>query len=156
VTLVRLLLVAALCCVASAEVIAQQGAATLTRKLADSASASLSKIDSLYRARDTASLVRALRDWKGSDPVRVRLYRGITEQWSGRATGAIQILRPLLDSSSAALSRTERRDAIRSLAESYSRTRRYADAADLYDRELSSLDAAVDSANARADSAAQK
>ena len=79
---------------------AQQGAAALTRQITDTAAVSLATLDSLYRARDTASLAKALRDWKGSDPPRVTLYRGLTALWSGRiaeATGILEQL-PSLDS----------------------------------------------------------
>ena len=79
---------------------AQQAAATLTRQMADTAAASLAKIDSLYRARDTASLMDALRDWKGSYPPRVTLYRGLSALWSGDVPKAITILEqlPAIDS----------------------------------------------------------
>jgi Kef-type K+ transport system membrane component KefB len=107
-------------------------------------------LDSLYAARDTAALVRALRSWKGESDARVELYRGTSAAWTRRATQAIRILRPLLDSASARLTQDERRDAIRALAESYGRKRDYAAAASLYDTELRALDAEVDSANARA------
>jgi Kef-type K+ transport system membrane component KefB len=107
-------------------------------------------LDSLYAARDTAALVRALRGWKGESDARVELYRGTSAAWTRRATQAIGILRPLLDSAGARLTRDERRDALRALAESYSRKRDYAAAAALYDTELRALDADVDSANASA------
>lgn len=79
---------------------AQQGAATLTRQMTDTAAASLTRIDSLYRARDTASLMDALRDWKGSYPPRVTLYRGLAALWAGDVPEAITILEqlPAIDS----------------------------------------------------------
>ena len=107
-------------------------------------------MDSLYVARDTAALVRAVRAWRGGSNTRIELYRGLSAAWTGRATQAVGILRPLLDSASNRLTPIERRDAIRALAESYSRKRDYTSAASLYDNELKALDAAVDSANARA------
>src|SRR6185369_2267314 len=107
-------------------------------------------LDSLYAARDTTALVRALRTWNGAADAHVELYRGVSAAWTGRATQAVGILRPLLDSASARLSHDERRDAIRALAESYSRKRDYARAAALYDTELRALDAEVDSAKAQA------
>ena len=107
-------------------------------------------LDSLYAARDTAALVKGLRSWKGDSDARVELYRGVSAAWTGRATQAVRILRPLLDSASGRLTRDERRDVLRALAESYSRKRDYAKAAALYDGELRTLDAQVDSANARA------
>jgi Kef-type K+ transport system membrane component KefB len=107
-------------------------------------------LDSLYAARDTTALVRALRTWNGAADAHVELYRGVSAAWTGRATQAVGILRPLLDSAGTRLTLSERRDAIRALAESYSRKRDYARAAALYDGELRALDAEVDSANARA------
>src|SRR6185369_4553263 len=92
----------------------------------------------------------ALRSWKGPSDARVELYRGVSAAWTGRATQAVGILRPLLDSASGRLTRDERRDAIRALAESYSRKRDYARAAALYDTELRALDVEVDSAKAQA------
>jgi Kef-type K+ transport system membrane component KefB len=74
---------------------AQQGAATLTRQMTDTAAASLQRIDSLYRARDTTSLMEALRDWKGRYPPRVTLYRGLTALWTGRVPEALTILEQL-------------------------------------------------------------
>jgi Kef-type K+ transport system membrane component KefB len=107
-------------------------------------------MDSLYVARDTAALVRAVRSWKGESNARIELYRGVSAAWTGRATQAVGILRPLLDSAGTRLTRGERRDAIRALAESYSRKRDYSGAAAVYHAELQALDAEVDSANARA------
>lgn len=129
---------------------AQQRAAVLTHQLTDSAAVVLSRLDSLYAARDTIGLVRALRDWKGIDPPKVRLYRGIAAQWTSRVSEAARILQALLDSASSTLTRDERRAAMLSLSESYSRTRRYREAAELYDAEVASLQTAVDSAEARA------
>jgi Kef-type K+ transport system membrane component KefB len=117
---------------------------------ADSVAQERATLDSLYAARDTTGLVRALRSWKGGADARVELYRGVSAAWTGRATQAVRILRPLLDSASARLTRDERRDAIRALAESYSRKRDYAHAAALYDTELRALDVEVDSAKAQA------
>jgi Kef-type K+ transport system membrane component KefB len=91
---------------------AQQKAATIARQYADTAAASLATMDSLYHARDTAGLLIALRDWKGSGPPRVRFYRGVTELWSGHSREAAQTLEPLLDSTAAFLSRPERHDTI--------------------------------------------
>jgi Kef-type K+ transport system membrane component KefB len=126
----------------------------------DSVARPLAPLDSLYAARDTAGLVRALGSWKGPSSARLELYRGVSAVWTGRVTHAITILRPLLDSASATLTRAERRDAIRALGESYARKRQYSEAAALYDRELRSLDTALDSTRARAaalaDSAAQQ
>jgi Kef-type K+ transport system membrane component KefB len=117
---------------------------------ADSVAQERAALDSLYAARDTTALVRALRSWKGQSDARVELYRGVSAMWTGRVTQAVGILRPLLDSASAQLTRDERRDAIRALAESYSRKRDYVHAAALYDTELRALDVEVDSAKARA------
>jgi Kef-type K+ transport system membrane component KefB len=116
----------------------------------DSIARPLAALDSLYSARDTTGLVRALRSWKAESPLRVELYRGVSAVWTGRVTQAISILRPLLDSASDRLTHDQRRDAIRALGESYSRKRQYSDAAALYDAELSNLDKAVDSVSARA------
>lgn len=117
---------------------------------ADSVAQERAALDSLYATRDTTALVRALRSWKGQSDARVELYRGVSAMWTGRVTQAVGILRPLLDSASAQLTRDERRDAIRALAESYSRKRDYVHAAALYDTELRALDVEVDSAKARA------
>ncbi len=116
----------------------------------DSTARSLATLDSLYAARDTAGLVRALRSWSGESGPRVELYRGVSAVWTGRVTQAITILRPLVDSTGAALTREQRRDAVRALAESYARKRQYSEAAALYDAELNTLDKAVDAARARA------
>jgi Kef-type K+ transport system membrane component KefB len=116
----------------------------------DSTAQRLAAIDSLYRARDTTALTRALRSWNGDSVPRIRLYRGVAAAWTGRVTAAIGILRPLVDSPAISLTHEQRRDAIRALAESYSRKRQYGSATALYDAELYSLDTAVDSANARA------
>lgn len=116
----------------------------------DSTATRLAALDSLYAARDTAALVRAVRSWKGELAPRVALYRGIVDSWTGYPTRAIGTLRSLIDSSGSALSREQKRDAIRALAESYSRKRQYAAAAALYDAELYALDTAVDSARSRA------
>ena len=116
----------------------------------DSTTRRLATIDSLYLARDTAGLARALRSWKGEWAPRIELYRGVIAAWTGRATQSISILRPLLDSAGNTLTREQRRDAIRALAESYARKRQYSAVTALYDVELSSLDTAVDSARARA------
>jgi Kef-type K+ transport system membrane component KefB len=117
---------------------------------ADTTAGSLAALDSLYVARDTAGFARALRSWKGESGPRIALYRGIVDSWTGYQTRAISILRPLLDSAGSSLTREQRRDAIRALAESYSRKRQYAEATALYDAELQSLDAAADSVRARA------
>ena len=124
----------------------------------DTSARAVSTLDSLYIARDTVGLVRALRSVESDSLPRVRLYRGVSAAWTGRITEAIRILQPLVDSESAALTRGQRREAIRALGESYSRKRLYAQAAAVYDRELESLDSKVDSAltrasRARADSA---
>ena len=116
----------------------------------DSGATQLVAIDSLYAARDTSGLVRSLRAWDGESIPRIQLYRGITALWTGRATQAITILRPLLDSAKTVLTRDQQREGVRALAESYARKRRYAEAAALYDAELKSLDAAADSASAAA------
>jgi len=116
---------------------------------ADSTARSLAALDSLYLARDTAGLTSALRSWKGESTPRIELYRGIVDSWTGYPTRAIGILRPLLDSAGSTLTREQRRDAIRALAESYSRKRQYSEATALYDAELQSSDTAVDSARAR-------
>ncbi|MBW8771252.1 MAG: cation:proton antiporter [Gemmatimonadetes bacterium] len=132
--------------------LAQQPADT-TRTIGvapDTAGQGHAALDSLYAARDTTALVRALRAWKGASDARVELYRGVSAAWTGRATQAVGILRPLVDTAGSRLTVSERRDAIRALAESYSRKREYSSAAALYDGELLALDAAVDSANARA------
>ena len=116
----------------------------------DSTATRLAALDSLYAARDTAALVRAVRSWNGEPAPRVALYRGIVDSWTGYPTRAIGTLRALIDSSGSALSREQKRDAIRALAESYSRKRQYAAAAALYDTELYALDTAVASARSRA------
>jgi len=123
---------------------------SLAQQPADSATTGRATLDSLYVARDTAALGKALRAWKGPSDAHVELYRGVSAAWTGRATQAIRILRPLLDSASGRLTQSDRRDAIRALAESYSRKRDYSSAAALYDAELQALDAEVDSANVRA------
>src|SRR5690242_5808280 len=116
----------------------------------DSNARQLIVIDSLYGARDTSGLVQSLRAWGGDSTPRIELYRGIAALWTGRPTQAISVLRPLLDSARSALTRDQRRDAIRALAESYARKRDYANAAALYDAELKSLDAVVDLTSAAA------
>jgi Kef-type K+ transport system membrane component KefB len=116
----------------------------------DSTATPLAALDSLSIARDTVGLVRALRAWTGESAPRVELYRGVSAVWTGRVTQAIGILRPLLDSAGTKLTREQRRDAVRALAESYARKRQYSQAAELYDAELKSLDLTVDSARARA------
>jgi Kef-type K+ transport system membrane component KefB len=113
----------------------------------------LATIDSLYRARDTTGLAKAVTALKDQSTPRLNFYRGIAAAWRGRATEAIGILRPLLDSSSAALRPNERRDALRTLAESYSRTRHYAEATALYDGELKALDAELEAERRRAEAA---
>lgn len=115
----------------------------------DSALTQPAVLDSLYRVRDTTGLVRALRAWDGDLTPRIQLYRGVSATWINHVTEAIGILQPLLDSAGDKLTRDERRDAIRALGESYSRKRRYADAAALYDNELHALDSAFDSERAR-------
>ncbi|MEO8580747.1 MAG: cation:proton antiporter [Gemmatimonadales bacterium] len=115
----------------------------------DSAARRLAALDSLYVARDTLALARAVRSWKGEPSSRIELYRGVSDVWTGRVTHAISVLRPLLDSAEADLTISQRRDAIRALAESYTRKRQYAAAAALYDAELRSLGTAVDSTRAR-------
>ena len=126
----------------------------------DSTVAARATLDSLYVGRDTAGLAAALRTWNGGSSARIELYRGVSAVWTGRVTQAIGILRPLLDSGRASLSRDEQRAAIRALGESYSRKRQYDAAAALYDAELTSLDAALDStrsvAEANSDSATAK
>lgn len=107
----------------------------------DSTAKGLAVMDSLYVARDTSALAKAVRTWKVDSTIRLEFYRGMAAAWTGRATQSIGILRPLLDSADASLTPTERRDVIRTLAESYARTRKYSDAAALYDAELHSLDA---------------
>ncbi len=116
----------------------------------DSTARPLATLDSMYAARDTVGLARALRTWKGESSPRIELYAGVVDAWTGRATQAILILRPLIDSGGAGLTTSERRDAIRALAESYARKGQYADAASVYDAEFRSLDAAVDSSRASA------
>src|SRR5215217_3155557 len=125
-------------------------AAPFVQDTKDSPTAQLSTIDSMYVARDTAGLVKALHFWQGEPTPHIRLLQGISGAWTGRATESIEILRPLLDSARSSLTRSEVRDGIRALAESYSRKRQYSDAAALYDAELQTLDTAVDSARARA------
>jgi Kef-type K+ transport system membrane component KefB len=116
----------------------------------DSVPRPLVPLDSLYGARDTSGLVRALRSWQGESNAHVELYRGVAAMWSGRVTQAITILRPLVDSARTTLTRDERRDAVRALAESYARKRQYSDLTALYDSELRSLDTALDSTRAKA------
>jgi Kef-type K+ transport system membrane component KefB len=114
-------------------------------------------LDSLYRRRDTTALAAALRAWTGESSARTELYRGISAVWTGRVTQGIGILGPLLDTARPSLTLEEQRAALRALAESYARKRQYAEAAALYDAELTSLDSALDStravARANADSA---
>lgn len=116
----------------------------------DSTAMQRAVLDSLYAHRDTAALVAGLRSWNGPASARIELYRGVSAVWTGRVTQAIGILRPLLDSSRVGLTKNEQRDAIRALAESYARKRKYAEAAALYDAELSTLDVSLDSARAAA------
>ena len=115
---------------------------------ADSTALQRAELDSLYARRDTAALVAALRSWTGPSNAHIELYRGVSAVWTGRVTQAIGILRPLLDSARRNLTRDEQRDAIRALGESYARKRQYANAAALYDAELSTLDSSLDSARA--------
>ena len=122
----------------------------IAQQTADNSLEGRAALDSLHAARDTSALVRALRSWKGPSDARIELYRGVSAAWAGRATEAVGILRPLLDSASVRLTRDERREALHALAESYSRKRDYSSAAVLYDTELRALDVEVDSANARA------
>lgn len=125
---------------------------------ADSTTARLVTLDSLYRARDTAGLARATRSWRGDSTAEIAFYRGIAAAWTGRSTQAIGILRPLLDSVPAGPWQSRRRDVIRTLAESYSRTRRYAEASALYDAEVQAITVELDSvrryAEAKRDTAA--
>lgn len=114
----------------------------------DSMRRSLSALDSLYSARDSAGLAKALRQWKPGSGPRITLYRGLSASLSGKPEEAIRDLRPLLDSSRSILTPTEQRYAVRALAESYSRTGKFAEASALYDAELRLLDSALDSANA--------
>jgi Kef-type K+ transport system membrane component KefB len=116
----------------------------------DSMRRSLTALDSLYSARDSAGLAKALRQWKPGSGPRIKLYRGLSASLSGKPADAIRDLRPLLDSSRSILTPAEQRYAVRALAESYSRTGKFTEASALYDAELRSLDSALDSANAAA------
>jgi Kef-type K+ transport system membrane component KefB len=98
---VRSLLLSAAVFFTSTEGFAQQGAAALTRQMTDSAAHSLAAMDSLYQSRDTSSLVQALRDWKGSDPLRVSLYRGMAGLWTDSLSDTERALQVLFDSASA-------------------------------------------------------
>jgi len=115
------------------------------RQAPDTAANQLRAIDSLYIARDTVALARALRSSSQDSTPRIELYRGISALWTGRVTQAIAILRPLIDSPRGGLTHTQRRDAVRALAESYARKRQYGKAADLFDSELKALDTEIDS-----------
>jgi Kef-type K+ transport system membrane component KefB len=102
----------------------------------------LTRLDSLYAARDTSGLAAAVR--AASDTtIRVRFYRGMSAAWSRRSRDAIAILKPIVDSSPSSLAQTARRDALSALVESYARTRQYSSAAETYGKELATLDGQI-------------
>jgi Kef-type K+ transport system membrane component KefB len=110
-------------------------------------SISLTLFDSLYSARDTAGLRAAVaRRGADSSATVAVLYRGVALAWSGQSTRAIRVLQPLLESGDSSLTRFQRRALLRTLTESYARTRRYDSLTTHYDRELGALDASLDSA----------
>ena len=121
----------------------------LLQQPADSNARSLTSLDSLYVAHDTAGLVKALKSFDGDSTNRVQFYRGLAAAWTGRATIAIKLLQPLVDSADTSLTRSDRREAMRALATSYIRTRNPAKATAMYQREVDELDLQADSANAR-------
>jgi len=110
----------------------------------------LAAVDSLYLARDTVGLVRALRQWDADSSARIQFYRGVAAEWTGKSMQAITLLRPLIDSAGAGLTTPQRREALRTLVESYARERQYSAAAAVDDMELRALDSAVDAARAQA------
>lgn len=115
----------------------------------DSMHVFMARLESLYSRGDTAGLAEALKQWKGGNVPRIRLYRGLGASLRSQPAVAIRELRPLLDSMREVLRRSEQREALRVLAESYNRTRRYSEATALYDAELQSLDSTIDSVAAR-------
>ena len=121
----------------------------LLQQPADSNARSLTSLDSLYVAHDTAGLVKALTPFDGDSTKRVQFYRGLAAAWTRRATIAIKLLQPLVDSADSSLTRSDRREAMRALATSYIRTRNPAKATAMYQREVDELDLQADSANAR-------
>src|SRR4029079_4780020 len=91
----------------------------IAQQTADTSLKGHAALGSLHVAHDTTALVRALRSWKGPADARIELYRGVSAAWTGRATEAVGILRPLLDSASVRLTRRETRDDIGRRAERY-------------------------------------
>src|SRR5512140_3138792 len=132
-------------------VVAFAAATAQTRPGTDSASSpNFSRLDSLYSARDTAGLVAAARPLTSNSSRAARLYRGISAGWSGKPRDAITLLRPLADS--AVIPPEKRRDVIRILAESYARSRKYAEASEMYKRELAQTDSVATTLRSSIDS----
>jgi hypothetical protein len=69
--------------------------------------------------------------------------------WTGKATKSIELLQPLLVAPDSAFTRSQRRALLRTLTESYARTRRYDSLTTHYDSELRALDASLDEAARR-------
>ena len=80
------------------DVAAQTGAASLTGRLTDSATAAIDRIDSLYRVRDTTAFLGALQEWKGFSSPRIQIYRGVAAVWTGQSSEAVEVFDSLLDS----------------------------------------------------------
>ena len=109
-------------------------------------SISFTLLDSLYSQRDTAGLRTAIARIGPDSSQVAMLYRGVALAWAGQSTRASEVLRPLLEIPESALTRFQRRALLRTLTESYARTRRYDSLTAHYDRELRALDASLDSA----------
>jgi Kef-type K+ transport systems, membrane components len=114
------------------------GAEQTTNVAHSAATPSYSRLDSLYTARDTASLISAARPLVKDSSSPARFYRGVAAAWSGKSRDAIALLRPLLDS--AAITPGRKADVIRLLSESYARTRNFAEAAGIYEKALAEKD----------------
>jgi Kef-type K+ transport system membrane component KefB len=120
-------------------VVALATGAAQTIRVADSAAtARYSRLDSLYKIRDTASLVSAARPLINDSSRAARFYRGVAAAWSGKSRDAITLLRPLLDSG--AIPPERKADVMRLLSERYARMRNFAEAAGIYERELAEKD----------------
>jgi Kef-type K+ transport system membrane component KefB len=107
-------------------------------------SVSLEVLDSLYSVRDTAGFVAAITALGTDSSDASTLYRGIALAWTGKSTKAIEVLRPLVEARDSPFTRSQRRALLRTLTESYARTRRYDSLTVHYDRELRALDASLD------------
>jgi Kef-type K+ transport system membrane component KefB len=114
----------------------------------DSLSVPAVALDSLYSTRDTTGLAAALAGLGTDSSDVVTLYRGIALAWSGESTRAIAVLKPLLERRGA-LTRSQRRALLATLAESYARTRQYDSLSIPYDLELRALEGSLDSAARR-------